>query len=115
MTLTQQLASEKRRPALDRSRQNEPVVDPSDFVGGAWETMLRELDLPLDACNPGSQPPPLLRHNIAAVLDGRIKGKVPHLVVMIRTFKPTGHDAATTLQDLTGVMKGTIHRKVLDM
>lgn len=74
---------------------------------------------------------PLLRYNISLITKGTYQGKVcvllraicwfltflvqvPHLLALIKSFARTDSDASVTLRDLTGDIKGTMHKRVLE-
>ncbi|KAF9108697.1 hypothetical protein BGX29_008229 [Mortierella sp. GBA35] len=83
----------------------------SMFSNSAWEEMLKANGLPKVK---GSSP--LLEITIADIEERQDlhRGKIPWLVVMIKDFTPSEIDAAVTLMDPSGEMRGTVHISVLD-
>ncbi|KAF9928143.1 hypothetical protein FBU30_002599 [Linnemannia zychae] len=89
------------------------------FANGAWEQMLKAKNLPdykpstlerLRGTNP-------LLHTTISDIDSRgssHRGKIQWLIAMIKDFTPSEIDAAVTLMDPSGEMRGTIHISVLD-
>ncbi|KAI8360369.1 hypothetical protein B0O80DRAFT_202774 [Mortierella sp. GBAus27b] len=91
----------------------------SMFANGAWDDMLKAYRLP------DYRPSTLLRwkgtHPMIKYSISDIErtmelhhGKFPNLVAMIKELVPSEIDAAVTLLDPSGEMRGTIHKTVLE-
>ncbi|KAF9138248.1 hypothetical protein BGX30_009385 [Mortierella sp. GBA39] len=91
----------------------------SMFASGAWEDMLKAQRLPeykpstLERVK-GTNP--LLQTTISDIetRQDTHRGKIPWLIAMIKDFTPSEIDAAVTLMDPSGEMRGTIHISVLE-
>ncbi|KAH7046862.1 hypothetical protein BKA57DRAFT_438738 [Linnemannia elongata] len=91
----------------------------SMFASGAWEDMLKAQRLPeykpstLESVK-GTNP--LLQTTISDIETRQDphRGKIPWLIAMIKDFTPSEIDAAVTLMDPSGEMRGTIHISVLE-
>jgi hypothetical protein len=57
---------------------------------------------------------PLVQVTISDIENRQHRGKIPWLVVIIKDFTPSEIDAAVTLMDPSGEMKGTVHNSVLE-
>ncbi|KAF8944836.1 hypothetical protein BGZ47_003637 [Haplosporangium gracile] len=91
----------------------------SMFANSAWEDMLKAKHLPEYKPSTlgrvkGSNP--LLQVTISDIETQQDphRGKIPWLIAMIKDFTPSEIDAAVTLMDPSGEMRGTIHISVLD-
>ncbi|KAK5815228.1 hypothetical protein F5H01DRAFT_322150 [Linnemannia elongata] len=91
----------------------------SMFASGAWEDMLKAQRLPeykpstLESVK-GTN---LLLQTTISDIETRQdphRGKIPWLIAMIKDFTPSEIDAAVTLMDPSGEMRGTIHISVLE-
>ncbi|KAG0319722.1 hypothetical protein BGZ97_001597 [Linnemannia gamsii] len=91
----------------------------SMFASTAWEEMLKSKHLPeykpstlerLKGTNP------LLQVTISDIetRQNPHRGKIPWLIAVIKDFIPSEIDAAVTLMDPSGEMRGTIHISVLE-
>ncbi|KAG0290527.1 hypothetical protein BGZ96_005990 [Linnemannia gamsii] len=91
----------------------------SMFASAAWEEMLKSKHLPeykpstlqrLKGTNP------LLQVTISDIETRQDphRGKIPWLIAMIKDIMPSEIDAAVTLMDPSGEMRGTIHISVLE-
>ncbi|KAK3832599.1 MAG: hypothetical protein JOS17DRAFT_101946 [Linnemannia elongata] len=91
----------------------------SMFASGAWEDMLKAQHLPeykpstferVKGTNP------LLQTTISDIETRQDphRGKIPWLIAMIKDFTPSEIDAAVTLMDPSGEMRGTVHISVLE-
>ncbi|CAO3569945.1 unnamed protein product [Mortierella alpina] len=91
----------------------------SMFANGAWEEMRKAYNLPdykpstLSRCKGTSPMIELCLSDIENRKDLH-RGKVSGLVVMIKEVSLSEIDAAVTLLDPSGEMRGTIHRTVLE-
>ncbi|KAF9286942.1 hypothetical protein BGZ88_008807 [Linnemannia elongata] len=91
----------------------------SMFASGAWEDMLKAQRLPeykpstLESVKDTN---PLLQTTISDIETRQDphRGKIPWLIAMIKDFTPSEIDAAVTLVDPSGEMRGTIHISVLE-
>ncbi|KAF9936326.1 hypothetical protein BGZ65_002535 [Modicella reniformis] len=89
------------------------------FANGAWEDMLRAYKLPdykpstLRLWKGTAQ---IIEHSISDIENSKElhRGKVPNLIVMIKEIVFSEIDAAVTLLDPSGEMRGTVHRTVLE-
>ncbi|KAG0214513.1 hypothetical protein BGX28_001967 [Mortierella sp. GBA30] len=91
----------------------------SMFANGAWEEMLKDLRLPdykpsTFSRFKGSAPMIELCLSDIEHRQDLHRGKVSGLVVMIKEVSLSEIDAAVTLLDPSGEMRGTIHRTVLE-
>ncbi|KAF9152198.1 hypothetical protein BG015_005653 [Linnemannia schmuckeri] len=91
----------------------------SMFASSAWEDMLKAKHLPEYKPSTlgrvkGSNP--LLQVTISDIETQQDphRGKIPWLIAMIKDFTPSEIDAAVTLMDPSGEMRGTIHISVLE-
>ncbi|KAF9571789.1 hypothetical protein EC968_010660 [Mortierella alpina] len=91
----------------------------SMFANGAWEEMRKAYGLPdykpstMSQCKGTSPMIELCLSDIESRQDLH-RGKISGLVVMIKEVSLSEIDAAVTLLDPSGEMRGTIHRTVLD-
>lgn len=82
------------------------------FTQGPWLAMLQQLDI--EYSNDYHLTSTYFKTNVAYVLAGGYRQKVPQLLVHIKSFLQCDSDAYVTVQDPSGVMKGTLHQHVLD-
>jgi len=78
-----------------------------DFKQGAWlivSDYMKELGQDLTQ---GS------KMNIAKILDGGYKQKIPQLIVLVKACTVIGRNALLSLKDPTGEMEGTVHTEAL--
>ena len=110
----------RRRPRPEGARSGTPGVGtlarPAAFAGdspwfklGAWRRLLDALDL--EAFDPAS---PLLRTNVAWILNGGWRGQRVHrlAVVVQDAFETAFGDLKVVLADPTGSIRCTVHRDV---
>ncbi|KAF9989478.1 hypothetical protein BGZ75_006323 [Mortierella antarctica] len=91
----------------------------SMFANGAWEEMRKAYGLPdykpstISRCKGTSPMIELCLSDVENRQDLH-RGKIPGLVVMIKEVSLSEIDAAVTLLDPSGEMRGTVHRTVLE-
>ncbi|KAF9909135.1 hypothetical protein EC991_009045 [Linnemannia zychae] len=95
---------------------NQGLTD-SMFETKPWKDMLEAKNLQdykpstLDSVKGSS---PLVQVTISDIENRQHKGKIPWLVAIVKDFTPSEIDAAVTLMDPSGEMKGTVHNSVLE-
>ncbi|KAK3808302.1 MAG: hypothetical protein J3Q66DRAFT_354479 [Benniella sp.] len=91
----------------------------SMFANGAWDDMLRTFKLPdykPSTLQRWKGTAPMIKYSISDIERSKElhRGKVPNLVAMIKDVVLSEIDAAVTLLDPSGEMRGTVHRTVLE-
>ncbi|KAF9428336.1 hypothetical protein BGZ94_002734 [Podila epigama] len=89
------------------------------FANWAWDELLTTYRLPNyrpSTLNIFKGTDPWITTTISDITNqkGHHRGKIEKLVVMIKTFTLSEMDAAVTLLDPSGEMRGTMHRQVLE-
>ncbi|KAG0306093.1 hypothetical protein BGZ98_003000 [Dissophora globulifera] len=91
----------------------------SMFANGAWEEMLKTYGLPdykPSTLSLFKGAAPLIELSLSDIESRQElhRGKIPKLVVMVKEVVFSEIDAAVTLMDPSGEMRGTIHKTVLE-
>ncbi|KAG0353366.1 hypothetical protein BC939DRAFT_505205 [Gamsiella multidivaricata] len=91
----------------------------SMFLGGAWEDMIKAYGLPNykpSTLSIYKGTAPMIEITLSDIESRKElhRGKVPYLLAMIKDFTLSEIDAAVTLLDPSGEMRGTVHITVLE-
>ncbi|KAM8844170.1 homologous recombination OB-fold protein isoform 2-T3 [Spinachia spinachia] len=100
--------------ARSPSQSSSSQAEEEEFSGGGWAAMKAEIGL--DEKNPSC-----FLHSYSVVMVLRkaalkrlAKNKVPNMAVLLKSIVHTHADARAVFKDPTGVIQGTVHRRLLE-